>query len=91
MLSIEQRLRLKQAAMLEESLETLFGDLVDRKQPLAPRVELFKALQRGGTPQQAGADSAGKVSITINLGADSKLQFEKPLPAPVTIEGEVVS
>ncbi|HLZ24569.1 MAG TPA: hypothetical protein VKQ30_20835 [Ktedonobacterales bacterium] len=89
-LNISERLRIKQAAMVEASLEHLFERLIDKKESLAGAVELFKALSRnGGIGVAAGESTGERVKITINMGADAQLQFKKDA-APKMIEGEVL-
>jgi hypothetical protein len=87
-----ERTALKAAALVEEWLPEANSRLHDRTESLNGKVELGKLLARisGMRLTTAGVEGASgeKFSITINLGNDSKLQFQKELP-PKVIEGEV--
>lgn len=88
-----ERTKLKTAAMLEEWLPTANADLHDRTLALPGRVELAKALAKmAGIGERIGGEgvSGEKFTITINLGADSKLQFDKDKITSKVIDAEVV-
>jgi hypothetical protein len=80
-LNARQRVDVKTMIMVEEALPEMYALLMDRTQPLAGKVELFKTLQRGaGIGQVTGSVSdANKISITINMGSDHQLMVEKPM------------
>jgi hypothetical protein len=88
-----ERTALKAAALVEEWLPEANARLHDRSETLNGKVELGKLLARvagmGLTTAGVEGGSGEKFSITINLGADSKLEFKKELP-PKVIEGEVI-
>jgi len=90
----QERVKSKTAVSVEDMLPTLHSTVLDKTQPLAPRVELFKALMRAagiGEKATAGASDAGeKFSVTINLGGEKSLKIERTLPTQVSeiIEGE---
>lgn len=87
------RTKLKIAAMLEEWLPTANSDLHDRTLALPGRVELAKALAKmAGIGERVGGEIAHgeKFSITINLGADNKLQFDKDKITSKVIDAEVI-
>jgi len=89
-----ERTKLKAAALVEEFLPEGNRLLHAPDQALPAKVELLKTLTRiaGMGLTGVGVDGAPseRFSITINLGADSKLQFEKQVTSKV-IEGEVLS
>jgi hypothetical protein len=88
-----ERTSLKAAALVEEWLPEANSILHDRNAPLSGKVELGKLLARiaGMGLTGAGVEGGGaeKFSITINLGNDDKLKFDKVLP-PKVIDGEVL-
>lgn len=90
-LSVAERVKLKSQHLVEQSLEQMFKLLHDPKFSDTAKVELLKALQRGGGIGVVTNDkpTGEKISIIIDLGADKQLKFEKQLPAPVTIDGEL--
>jgi len=87
----QERVKSKGAISVEDLLPAMHVTVLDKTQPLAPRVELFKALMRlGGIGEKttAGAGDGGeKFSVTINLGGENSLKIERELPSKV-IEGE---
>jgi hypothetical protein len=89
----QERTALKSAALIEEWLPEANAILHDRNQTLSGKVELGKLLARiaGMGLTGAGIEGGGaeKFSITINLGNDAKLKFDKTLP-PKVIDGEVL-
>lgn len=93
-LNTHERTKLKAAALVEEFLPEGNRLLHSTDQALPAKVELLKTLTRiaGMGLTGIGVDGAPseRFSITINLGADSKLQFEKQVTSKV-IEGEVLS
>jgi hypothetical protein len=82
-----ERVKFKSAALLEFWLEEAHTKLHDDRQQLAPKVELAKFIGRlagmGITGAEINAGGGNKVSVTINLGADTQLKFEKELPQKV--------
>jgi len=88
-----ERTKLKAASLIEHWLPEAYARLSDRDEALPGKAKLFEVLMKlagMGQPQNAGSEGGGeKFSVTINLGADSKLTFEKELPAKV-IEGATV-
>jgi hypothetical protein len=92
-----ERVKLKAASMIEEWLPELYTRMNDGKEALTAKIEAGKLAARlaelGLT--KANVEGVGeKFSITINLGADNQLTFNKQLPPQVTkkvIEGEVIS
>lgn len=88
-----ERTKLKAAALMEEWMEEAAGRMYDKAENLPAKVELAKLITRiagmGVDKMGIEGDSANKFAITINLGADSQLKFEKTLPSKV-IQGEAV-
>lgn len=87
-----ERTKLKTAALIEEWLPTANAELHDRAQGLPGRVELAKLLAKiAGMGERSDAVASGeKFSITINLGADNKLKFDKEV-TPKVIDAEVIT
>jgi hypothetical protein len=85
-----KRTQLKAAIILENAMPELSSRLHDRGENLNHKVELAKLLGRvsGADGSSSGGGGGEMFKIEINLGADSKLKFEKRLPERV-IEGEV--
>jgi len=91
-LNTHERVKLKSAAMIEEWLPEAYTRMHDRTETLTSRTELGKLIRdlAGFTKQGVGVEATGeKFSVTINLGADNQLKFEKTA-GPVTIDGEMV-
>jgi hypothetical protein len=89
-MNTHERVRAKSAAMLEEWLPELNNRIHDRLEALPAKVEAGKMLTRmAGIGVSAGEGGAGgeRFTVTINLGEDHKLKFEKQLP-PKVIEHE---
>lgn len=89
-LNTHERVKLKAAAMLEEWLPELNQRMHDRAESLNAKIEAGKLARdlAGFARNGVGVEGAGeKFSVTINLGQDAKLTFEKQLP-PVVIDAE---
>jgi hypothetical protein len=88
-LNTHERVKLKTAAMIEEYLPEGNVRLHDHNETLNSKVELLKLLARiagmGLTNAEGAGGSGEKFSVTINLGADQKLTFEKQV-TPKVIE-----
>lgn len=79
-LNTHQRTSLKAAAMIEEYLPEGNSRLHDSRENLPAKVELLKLLAkiaRMDSSGDGGGGSGEKFSVTINLGNDQKLTFEK--------------
>lgn len=75
-----ERTRLKAAALMEEWLCEANTRMHDPEETLSAKVELGKLLTKiaeMGTTTPGQAAIGERFSVTINLGADHKLQFEK--------------
>ncbi len=90
--NVNERVKIKAGSMLEEYLPELYSRINDRKESLSSKIEATKLLERlagmGGAAAKNEPPSNG-VTITINMGADHKLQFKQELP-PKVIEHEEV-
>jgi hypothetical protein len=85
-LNTHERVRAKSAAMLEEWLPELNNRMHDQDEALPAKIEAGKMLTRmAGIGVATGESGAGgeRFTVTINLGEDHKLSFEKQLPAKV--------
>jgi len=78
-----QRSEYKAGLSVEELIPTMHAAACDKANPLASRVEVFKALMKAGRIGEkatgAGGDSEERISVTINLGGSSDLKVEKTL------------
>ena len=89
-LNTHERVKLKAAAMLEEWLPELNQRMHDRSESLNAKIEAGKLARdlAGFAKNGVGVESLGdKFSVTINLGQDASLKFEKQLP-PIIIDAE---
>jgi len=91
--NIAERTKLKAGALIEEFLPEANARIHDAGETLAAKNELIKTLARiagMGNERVAGEAGGGeRFTVTINLGADHKLEFNNTLP-PKVIEGHVV-
>lgn len=91
-LSTHQRIKIKSAALLEQNLIGLATRMGQNAEALPAVVEAGKLLKSlaGIQDNDKPMGTGEKFSITINLGADEKLTFEKDVTptteTPVTIE-----
>jgi hypothetical protein len=81
-----QRVERKSTLMFEAALPEFYARMHDPKETLTAKVEMMKLLGKtgklGATEAKQGA--AGETfKLTINLGADRELHFEKELPVRV--------
>ena len=85
-----ERTKLKAGAMIEEFLPEANKRIHDGGENLPAKTELVKVLAKiAGMSDRdvTGAGNGENFSVTINLGADQKLHFDK---SSRTIEGEVL-
>lgn len=82
-----ERVRLKAASMVEEYLPELYSRLNDRDEKLADKIKGLEVVSRlaeiGNSNKNNPGDISDRVTITINLGNASKLEYNKPLPPKV--------
>jgi hypothetical protein len=81
-----QRVEMKAAAIVEEFLPELYRRMVNPKEDLLKVVkglEHASRLAKMGNEKIDSVDMADKVVITINMGADARLEMTKQVPAKV--------
>lgn len=82
-----ERVKIKAAALVEEWMPELYARLNDRAEPLSSKIEGGKLITKiagmGIDKAEINGSGGERFSVTINLGADAKLQFEKQLPMKV--------
>ncbi len=92
-LNVNERVKVKAQYLVEDWLKTAARDVHDTREPLSSRVQVTRLVTQlagmGTNGMGVEGGSGERFSVTINLGSDQKLKFEKELP-PRTIEGEVV-
>lgn len=92
MSNTQDRIKVKAALAIEDVLPSLHARLVNKDEHLGQQVEGLKWLRdlAGMTPRAGSTgESAGKVSITINMGADAPVKIEKDV-TPQVIEATIV-
>lgn len=81
------RLKLKAAAMIEEYLPEMYARLNDANEPLMAKIKALEAAMKlAGIMERAdGAvvSPGDRVQVTINLGADTRVEYVKTLPSKV--------
>lgn len=86
-----ERVKIKAAAAIEEWLPEGFSQMHNQDAPLLHRNDLAKLMAKlGGMDNgRVGVEGAGgeRFHVTINLGGDAKLTYDKTLPTK-TIEHE---
>lgn len=94
--STPDRIRLYSAIGIEEGLPVLTDRMKNREEPLTSAVAVGQFLSKmaGIGDPEAQQNSSEKFVITINLGADEKLKFDKQLgkiesPVPKVIDAIV--
>lgn len=90
-INTHERVKLKSAALVEDWLPEAYARMNDPTENLNSKTELGKLVARlagMGLSNANITDGSGeRFSITINLGNDAQLKFEKQLPMKV-VEGE---
>ncbi len=89
-----ERVKLKMGAMVEEIAPELYARLNDPKEPLMAKIKGIELAAKLAGLGQADISPTGapgdRVQVIINLGADTKLEYEKRLP-PKVIEHEATT
>lgn len=86
-----KRLRLQAQAILEDTMPAIGARISDRKEDLEGAVKAFQAVSKiAGMEEAKGAPISGgeRFTITINLGGEQPLTYEKTTGLP-TIEGKI--
>jgi hypothetical protein len=80
-----ERVKIKSLSFVEELLPEMYERAHDPRETLSSKVELLKTVGRfGGVGVSMSEGGIGeKLSVTINLGADKELKFEKDVTPPV--------
>jgi hypothetical protein len=85
-INTSERVKLKSGAMIEEWLPELYSRMNDRNEALMAKLkggELLAKLAGYGVPDVKESNVGDRLTITINLGADKKLEFDAGLPPRV--------
>jgi hypothetical protein len=91
-----ERVKIKAAAAVEEWLPEAFAQMHNSDAPLLHRNDLAKLMAKLGGMDNSrqggeGVSLGERFQVTINLGADAKLSFDKQVPSKVTtIEHEEI-
>jgi hypothetical protein len=92
-LNTHERVKIKAAYNVEDWLLRAHQDMHNEREPLSSRVQVARLVTQLAGMGLTGASIEGGVaerfSVTINLGEDKQLKFEKQI-TPRVIEGEVV-
>jgi hypothetical protein len=90
----QERVKLKAGAMIEEYLPELYARLNDREEPLMGKIKAMELVTKmagfGERDLPALGSPGDRVQVIINLGADTKLEYQKQLP-PKVIEHEATT
>jgi hypothetical protein len=83
-----ERVKIKAAAAVEEWLPEAYAQMHNQDAPLLHRNDLAKLMTKLGGMDRSGVGVDGssggeRFHVTINLGADAKLTYDKTLPSKV--------
>lgn len=81
-----ERIKAKSLSFIEEVLPELYERAHDPREPLSAKVELVKTIGRFANIGNDKGDGLGvgeRLSVTINLGADNQIRFEKDVTSQV--------
>jgi hypothetical protein len=91
-INTHERVKLKSAAVIEDWLPEAYARMHDASENLNAKTELGKLVARlagmGLTNTNITDGSGERFSVTINLGNDAQLKFEKEMPMK-TIDGSL--
>jgi len=86
-----ERVKLKAGSMLEEYLPELYARINDPSEPLMAKIKAMEMVAKlagyGATDIPREGKPGDRVHVIINLGADTRLEYQKTLP-PKVIEHE---
>ena len=87
----QERLKIKSLSFTEEALPERYARLHAPREPLSSKVELLKTVGRfGGVGAGQIEGSMGeKLTVTINLGADNQIKFEKDVTPIIDVTPDV--
>lgn len=91
-LNARERIEARTLSLVEGSLQELYRSIHDPEFSHSAKVELFKTLSRNvgiGVKDAPQGGSGERVSITINMGEDRKVEVKDVTPEGNLIEGEV--
>lgn len=86
-----ERVKLKSLSAWEEALPEFFERMHDPREPLVAKAKVLEVVGKAAgvfAAEREGGGPADGVKITINLGGDNKITFEKDITSQV-IEGEL--
>lgn len=82
-----ERVKIKAAAAIEEWLPEGFSQMHNQDAPLLHRNDLAKLMAKLGGMDRSGVGIEGgggeRFHVTINLGGDAKLTYDKEIPSKV--------
>lgn len=83
----QERVKLKAGAMIEEYLPELYARLNDREEPLVGKIKAMELVSKmagfGERDIYAAGTPGDRVQVIINLGADTRLEYQNRLPPKV--------
>lgn len=92
-LNTHERVKLKSAALIEEWLPEAYARMTDPTENLNAKSEVAKLVAKlagmGLSTAAVGGEGGERFSVTINLGSDNRLTFEKTV-TPKVIDAEMV-
>lgn len=74
-LSVKERIRLKSAMLVEDSLLTVFQVIHDRENAIPAKLDAFKQLARVAevdTPERKNGETGSRFTVAINLGSSTE-------------------
>jgi hypothetical protein len=89
-LNTHERVKIKAAAQMEYALPELNARLHDADEPLMAKVKVAELISKlagmGNADTRVLGDTGERFTVTINLGADQKLQYSEKIIAGEVIE-----
>jgi len=86
----QDRLQLKSFSLIEEALPEFYERVHDPREPLIAKVRALEVIGKfaGIGARNDGGGGGDGVRVTINLGSDKQITFEKDI-TPQVIEGDI--